>query len=139
MEVLRIEREFTEGWYFRPRGETGEPLPDAFLRFGIRYSDGRTCSNLAYFPGDTGAGPRPMLMARASGGGSRSFDSEFWLWPLPPAGPLTIVWQWPYFNVPETSLEIDAGPFLEAAARALQVWPEMPDTQAPTQSLRMSV
>jgi len=49
-------------------------------------------------------------------GGAGSWN--YWLWPLPPAGPLTFVCAWPSQGLAETKAEIDAGPLREAAARA---------------------
>ena len=54
------------------------------------------------------------------------FDASRWfhLWsvPLPPPGPLTIVSTWPEEGIAETAITIDAGPILDAAARATPIW-----------------
>ena len=47
-----------------------------------------------------------------------------WLWPLPPAGPLTFVCAWPAEGIEEISAQIDAAPILEAASRAIELWPD---------------
>jgi hypothetical protein len=49
---------------------------------------------------------------------------NFWVWPLPPPGPVTFVCAWPRWEIPESRTDLDAGPILEAAARATDLWPE---------------
>jgi hypothetical protein len=46
------------------------------------------------------------------------------VWPLPPAGTLAFVCEWPLRGIVETRAEIDAAPILEAAGRAEVLWPE---------------
>ena len=48
----------------------------------------------------------------------------FWLWPLPPPGPLTFVVEWPALGIAETRAETDATAVVEAAASAAPLWPE---------------
>jgi len=43
---------------------------------------------------------------------------------LPPPGPLAFVCEWPTRHIPETRAEIDASLVLEAAARAVAIWPD---------------
>lgn len=66
----------------------------------------------------------PVLVSRGGGGGTRSVDRDYWLWPLPPAGRLRIVCQWPDQGIETTMHDLDAQPFLDAAARSQSVWPE---------------
>ena len=47
---------------------------------------------------------------------------SFWLWPLPPPGPLTWVGEWPDRNIPESSVEVDATVLEAAASEAEQLW-----------------
>jgi hypothetical protein len=49
---------------------------------------------------------------------------RYWIWPLPPAGPVTFVCQWPALGIPESRADVDAELILDAAARAVQLWPE---------------
>jgi hypothetical protein len=46
----------------------------------------------------------------------------FWLWPLPPAGPVAFVVEWPSEGIAETRVEIDATLLREAAARSEVLW-----------------
>jgi hypothetical protein len=47
----------------------------------------------------------------------------FWLWPLPPPGPLTFVSAWPARTAEERSVVADGSEVVAAAAEARQVWP----------------
>ncbi len=48
----------------------------------------------------------------------------YWVYPLPPPGPLAFVREWPALGLFETLVEIDAQPILDAAARSVQIWPD---------------
>ena len=59
--------------------------------------------------------------------GARSVDASFFLAPLPPAGPLTVVCAWPAWGIAETTTVLD-GDEIHAAAREVQVlWPLEPE------------
>jgi hypothetical protein len=101
-------------------------LDPGFFRFGLEFADGRKATNLGY-PGYVMQGDadpsQPVLMPRGSGGGGRSWAGNWWVWPLPPAGPLTVVCEWPAYGIALTRHEFDAGPLLDAAAQVEQLWP----------------
>jgi hypothetical protein len=46
------------------------------------------------------------------------------MWPLPPAGPLTVVSEWPAHDIPETRVVIDATELRDRAAEAEVIWPD---------------
>jgi hypothetical protein len=48
------------------------------------------------------------------------------VWPLPPAGPLVFVCEWPALGVEESRAQLDARLVLDAAARSRPLWPEQP-------------
>lgn len=101
-----------------------EPLPDEFLRVGLQFSDGSVVTNLDPHP-DPGPEPTgPILVTRGGGGGGRRYNLRLWLWPLPPAGPMTFVCQWPACGIPESRAQIDSQPIFDAAARAVHLWPD---------------
>jgi len=66
---------------------------------------------------------RPVLIGGGGGGGDRSANRDYWLWPLPPAGSLRVACQWLEHCIEMSIQELQAQPFLEAAARAQPVWP----------------
>jgi hypothetical protein len=53
---------------------------------------------------------------------------RYWVWPLPPAGPVTFICQWSALGIEESRGEIDARLILDAAGRAVQLWPQDPRT-----------
>jgi len=65
----------------------------------------------------------PFLYYHGRGGSERGWRSTHWLWGLPPPGPLTFVCQWPAGQLSTSGVEIDADLVLEAADRAVRVWP----------------
>jgi hypothetical protein len=98
-------------------------LPDEQLRFGVELADGRRATNVGGPGFGREPGPRDaVLVPRGGGGGGRSWDQSFWLWPLPPPGPLALVVEWPSEGVELTRVEVDAAPILEAAARSERLW-----------------
>lgn len=65
----------------------------------------------------------PVLQGGGGGGGPRSVDRDYWLWPLPPAGRLRVACQWLDQGIAQSVQDLDARPFLDAAARSQPVWP----------------
>jgi hypothetical protein len=101
-------------------------LPPELLRFGIQFADGSKATTLGAVWSDPQRGDPnpPVLMDHGGGGDDRRWDQEFWLWPLPPPGPLTFVCEWPAYGIAETRHEIDAAAIVDAAAKAKTLWPE---------------
>lgn len=95
------------------------------FRFGVQFADGRKTTNR--FPSRTpeeGPPQPPRLGMRGGHGGMGSWDWNFWVWGLPPAGPVTFACVWPAQGLPESVAELDAAPILEAAAQAVELWPD---------------
>jgi hypothetical protein len=116
---------------FQHRREAGDPLPPEFLRFGLQFADGGVASNMARHPFVSGESEPvgPILLPGGGGGGGRHYDTRYWVWPLPPAGPLIFVCQWPALGIEESRAEIDAQLVLDAV-RSRQLWSERPQTAA---------
>jgi hypothetical protein len=111
-----------------------EDLPDSLLRIGFEFGDGRRASNLSGRRAHRklmtpGAEPEdPVLMPHAGGGGNAgggdvSMRPGYWLWPLPPPGALRISCEWPIVKIPLTSIEIDGGTLVQAAAERIDLFP----------------
>lgn len=49
--------------------------------------------------------------------------------PLPPDGPVTFVAAWLLYGVAETRVELDGSAIRAAAARAVILWPEQPESE----------
>jgi hypothetical protein len=97
------------------------------FRFGLQFSDG---GKAAGSPGggrpDRDSEPAgPVLYPFAGGGGPHSLISRSWTWPLPPAGPLEFVCEWPALGIAESRVGIDAQLILDAAQRSIRLWPEI--------------
>jgi hypothetical protein len=121
-----------------PGTDWGRPFPpehpwpgrdETGFRFGVELSDGRRLTTLDAVH-DPGPGPRrpmpPRLIPRGGGGGGQhSYQQGYWLWPLPPPGPLAFVCEWRAAGIALTRVEIDAAPIIAAAARATTLW-ELP-------------
>ena len=113
---------------FHHQHPTSSTLAPDVLRFGIQFSDGRKATTLDGFPnrdphrpGELPSGP-VLIHRGGSGGSGHAFDHDYWVWPLPPAGPLAFVCEWPAEGIALTRIEIDAGAILEAATRANVLW-----------------
>lgn len=105
------------------------------LRFGIEFADGSRVTNLpggGRFRGahlaDRDAPPEgPVLQQRGGGGGGGEWRQRFWVWPLPPAGPLAFACEWPAAGLGFTRVEVEAQSLIEAAARAQRIFERTQD------------
>jgi hypothetical protein len=102
-------------------------LPPDLLRFGVEFSDGRRATTIERVRPSLDESPEIVLMQRGGGGGGGSWEFGFWVWPLPPAGPLKFAVEWPAEGVELTTCEVDTAPIIEAAARSEQLWEETAD------------
>lgn len=113
---------------FHPRAPflPGE-LPAELFRIGVVLADGSKGTSVddrRAFYGQDEPPAGPVLLMRGGGGGQVSWSASFWLWPLPPAGPLTFVVEWPLLGLPETRVESEGGAIAAAAASAEVLWPD---------------
>ena len=105
-----------------PAGE----FADYYLRFGVGFADGGKATNLHQrHDFDEGPAPDPptLRLVRWEGYDLLAREVDVWVWGLPPPGPLTFVCTWPASQLPASGVEIDASLVLEAADRAMPVWP----------------
>jgi hypothetical protein len=102
-----------------------EPVgPRRSVRLGLQFADG---IRVIGQQGDSGlsgdAEPAgPLLREFLGGGGPRSSFWRVWAWPLPPAGPMEFVCEWPALGIPETRAGPDAQLILDAAGRSIRLW-----------------
>ena len=123
---LSVREEQQLPYLFDSTDVEDDPLAGDFLRFGVQFADGRKATTLDHPPYDPeGPAPdRPVLREHSGGGGGTAWDMEYWLWPLPPAGPFAFVCEWPGRGIAESRAEIDAAAILEAAESAVILWPD---------------
>lgn len=101
----------------------GAGLPDEFLRLGIEFADGSSWTNVdERYPDFDEEPTAPVVISRGGGGDRDRWTMQYWMWPLPPAGELTVHAAWPAFDVDEVSVTLDATEIREAAERADAVW-----------------
>jgi hypothetical protein len=114
------------GWH----GAGREPAEPA-LRLGVMYADGRRTATTAGYPRPSDDPSGRLVLTPGSGGGSEhSWHSSFWIYPLPPEGPVTLVVSWPEQGIPETRGELDGAAIRAAARRAVVLWPDEPDLES---------
>jgi len=121
---------------FRPGTDTGPggPVPGGpgpggplrSFRFGLQLADGTKVIGQRGGGGPDGdAEPDgPILRMFLGGASPRSSLSRWWAWPLPPAGPLEFVCEWPTLGIPESRAGLDAQLILDAAGQSIRLWPD---------------
>lgn len=92
------------------------------LRFGIEFADGQRASNVGGRGHSQGEPAGPVLWGMGGGGGGGRWHQDFWVWPLPPAGPLSFVCEWPAAGIALTRVEIDGQLLIDAAGRAREMF-----------------
>jgi hypothetical protein len=121
----------------RDRADEGE-LPPELLRLGVEFADGSKVTNIASGVPGSGSWTKmvsglktdgeadvpdgPVLNSTGGSGSSRYQQQSYWLWPIPQAGELTFVCEWPAVGLPLTRRSFDAAVFLAAAAEAQVVF-----------------
>ncbi len=92
------------------------------FRFGAVFSDGRSATSGTRDAPQVASPSEPSLVLRQTVPADLVWDGTYWLHPLPPPGPLVLGCRWPDRAIPETLVEIDPAPLLDAAATCGPVW-----------------
>lgn len=100
------------------------PVTDTRPWIGVRFSDGREAATqrVRGMPTSGGNERRPVSRGRGGTGHPGEWRLGYWLWPLPPPGPLTWFATWPEVGVGEASVEVDASALGPAAVESEQLW-----------------
>ncbi len=113
--------------FMHPRGFRPEPARQ--LRIGVKLSDGSradvSADSRAGARGlEVPGGPSLVFTGGGGGGGADRWTSEFraWLWPLPPAGAMTLHYLFEGIGVSEGSIELDATKLREVSSGVLDAW-----------------
>ena len=93
------------------------------FRFGIAFSDGRQGTSGSRDAPDVERSPDAVqLKLLTSAHLGLQWNGEYWLYPLPPPGPLVVGCRWPDRAIAETLVQIDPAPLISAAATSRPVW-----------------
>ncbi|MCW2572746.1 MAG: hypothetical protein JWO88_2804, partial [Frankiales bacterium] len=84
--------------------------------------DGRTATSGQRDAPDVEKAGMAQLKLLGSAQQGLMWNGEYWLWPLPSAGPLVVGCRWPDRGIAETLVQIDPAPLLSAAALSRSVW-----------------
>jgi hypothetical protein len=109
----------------RWRGRRGSAPPE-FPRLSVRFADGTLITNLDRLPFDEpDAEPAGPMLVETGGGVSdlRRHDFSYWVWRLPPPGPVIFTCQWPACEIENAQAQIDGHRIRDAAARSIDPWP----------------
>lgn len=99
---------------------------EGLLRIGLSYPDGTRADMKNVWPQPEGTPDGPVLTFVGGGGGGGDdryeMDRDVWLWPAPPAGPLTLHFRWDALDIPEGSIELDGAALDAARGRAVPIF-----------------
>lgn len=126
--------------HHRMHGGANDVIPPEMLRLGVQFADGSKATNTSGFHHQGSPPSEPVMHAGGGGGGGGSWRQTQWVWPLPPAGPIVLVCEWPAMDIPLTRSDLDAQTILDAAARAQVIFsdddlPDWPDDEGGGQSV----
>lgn len=98
-------------------------------RVGVRFADGRTAGREADWHGlpilakdADGMPTEPIVRMVGGGGGSGGYHFSFWVYPLPPEGPVEIYLALPAIADGEAKVTVDGDAVRTAAQRARVIW-----------------
>lgn len=112
------------------------PSDEMALDLGIRFSDGREARMSgrgqsspvidwyrAWQEGqDLPTPPGPIIGPSSGGGGGRRWDMNYWIYPLPTEGPMTITCRWPVGGVPGGDVEVDGALIRRSGLSSDKLW-----------------
>ncbi|HEY1456509.1 MAG TPA: hypothetical protein VGG31_08415 [Candidatus Dormibacteraeota bacterium] len=105
------------------------------MEFGIQFADGSTAASGGTLSPELIARLRrhaeghetlssdgPILAPRSGGGGGKRWDFQYWVWPLPPEGKLTITCEWRSRGMVLASHDLDGAAIRRAGAASTSFW-----------------
>ena len=105
-------------------------LPET-VRVGVVFPDGRAVfSDAPADPDIPGMSVHPtgepILSSQSVLGNSFRTDRGYFVAPLPPPGPVVLVFTWPLYDLDQVQAVIDAGELSAVAATSITLWPDEP-------------
>jgi hypothetical protein len=113
-----------EWWLDSRQIDRQQAHPDRFCRLEVAFANGLRVNNAEEFS-DAGADDAPPTAGIRSWGGfghHRRWLKTYWVWPLPPPGPVTFICAWPAEGILATETSIDGVGIIEAARTAEPLW-----------------
>ena len=92
------------------------------IHFGLIFDDGRkgaTFSRSADNVRRDITSKDIVVRPTSIGGGRLHRRWTYWAWPLPSSGAVTFVCEWPFYDIPESSITIASSSIIEAAAKSV--------------------
>jgi hypothetical protein len=121
--TVELEDEWGELDAFDRRARRHDRADDDGLHFGLAFADGSKATNAE--PGMSSRDdPSPALRMMGGGGSGNRYGRSFWLWRLPPAGPVEVVFEWRAAGMAMSRHELDAEAIVAAAGRAETIFPD---------------
>jgi hypothetical protein len=130
LEWQQITERFQGGRYGGVERRAG-----TILRFGVELADGQRLvdverrlpwrdNNRRDENGEDQPGHSLRFSEEGGQGGDETvtFHGGMWLWPLPPAGELTIVSEWAAFGIAQSFNKVDASALRAASTQARPLW-----------------
>jgi len=119
----------------RPGAYPPEPF-EMRARVAIRFADGREGATSGHVPSDEMMDfyrswsegkepvepPGPVVRPMGGGGGGTRWDLNYWVWPLPPDGPVTISCEWDAYKIPRASADLDGSALRRAGLSSTKLW-----------------
>lgn len=111
-------------WWLTAPGPRRQGNASRFCRLEVIFANGLRVSNADEFSGVSVSGTIPEAGIRSWGGigHHRRWVKTYWVWPLPPPGPVRLVCEWRAENIPATETSIEGTSLIGAAQAAQALW-----------------
>lgn len=120
----KLGRRYDDWW--ESMADEGRRLEDDGLSLTIEFADGSTVAASPAPAWLESAPPAGAFAARTGGlADPWSLTIRYWVWPLPPSGPITVHCEWPRAGILPSSGTIEGEAIRLAAERALTLWPTL--------------
>jgi hypothetical protein len=106
----------------RRRGREPDPASPERLHFGFAFADGTEATNVRSGHGVDRESSTPKLSGMGASSGGGHAHSSFWLWPLPPPGPIEAFCEWRAAGLELSRTELDGEAIAAAAGRARRIF-----------------
>ncbi len=96
-------------------------LHDPGVQIGVRFSDGQAALAEGLI-GDLDNQPGPFISLQAGSGGGGTANFNYFIWPLPPDGPVMITCKWPARGLQAAGKELNGAAIRAAGLKSHSVW-----------------